>query len=77
MVKEYSEQEKENNFRTFRIFLARLKEEHPNELRGLGTDQLASFGFSNETPFLRIHERVKADIRIVIHAKWKELFPHL
>ena len=75
MTNQFSDDQHTKRLLAFRGFLAKIKEEHPNELRELKANELALFEFQNNTPTLRIHAKINAALRRIIHAKWTELFP--
>ena len=75
MTSHTNEEQNQKRLTAFKGFLAKIKEEHPNELRELKASELAMFEIQNNTPTLRIHGKINAAIRRIIHAKWMELFP--
>ena len=77
MTNQFNDDQSKEKFSAFREFLAKIKKEHPNELRGLSSTELALFDFQNNVPTLRIHGKINAALRKIIHAKWMELFPKI
>ena len=75
MTNQFSDDQQKKRLIVFREFLRKIKEEHPNELKELKSTELALFDFQNNTPALRIHAKINAALRKIIHAKWMELFP--
>ena len=75
MTNQFSDDQSKKRLLAFKEFLARIKAEHPNELNELKASELALFDFQNNTPTLRIHGKINAALRRIIHAKWTELFP--
>ena len=75
MANELSDDQHKKTLLAFRAFLKKIKEDHPYELRELKSTELALFEIQNNTPTLRIHAKVDAALRRIIHAKWIELFP--
>ena len=75
MANQFSDDQNQKRLLAFKQFLAKIKEEHPGELRDLKAGELAMFEIQNNVPTLRIHGKINAAIRKIIHAKWVELFP--
>jgi len=75
MTNQFSEEQSKERLVAFKEFLGKIKEQHPNELRELKSTELALFDYQNNTPILRIHVKINAALRKIIHAKWMELFP--
>jgi hypothetical protein len=75
MTNQFSDDQNKEKLLAFRKFLGKMKEEHSNELRELQATELALYDIQNNTPTLRIHAKVNAALRKIIHAKWMELFP--
>ena len=75
MTNQLSDDQSKERLLAFKAFLGKIKEDHPNELKELKSTELALFDFRNNTPTLRIHAKIDAALRRIIHAKWMELFP--
>jgi len=75
MTNQFTDDQNQAKLLAFRGFLAKIKEEHPNELRQLKASELALFEVQNNTPTLRIHGKIDAALRKIIYAKWLEFFP--
>jgi len=71
----FSDDQNKERLLAFKEFLGKIKREHPNELKELKSTEMAMFEFQNNAPILRIHAKINAALRKIIHAKWKELFP--
>ena len=74
MTNQLSDDQAQKKIMAFKGFLAKIKEEHSSELRELKASELALVEIQNNTPTLRIHGKINAGIRKIIHAKWVELF---
>ena len=77
MSTQFNDDQSKEKLSAFKEFLSKLKKEHPNELRELNSSDLALFDFQNNIPTLRIHAKINAGLRKIIHAKWTELFPRV